>query len=85
MQVGESLNGISEGPLVDLRVFGEDAVADSTVGDGRKLKIHRDLQPWRPARAAGFQHEKRGQTLVTNTRGILSLDLIVTIAQVSCL
>ena len=37
MQVGEPLNGIGEGLLVDLGVFRPDAVADGAVGDGGKV------------------------------------------------
>ena len=38
MQVGEPLDGIGEGLLVDLGVFGSDAVADGAVVDGGKFE-----------------------------------------------
>ena len=45
MQVGEPLNGIGEGLLVDLGVFRTDPVADGAVADGGKVEIHgRKLQ-----------------------------------------
>ena len=40
MQVGEPLNGIGEGLLVDLGVFRADAVADGAVVDGGEFEIH---------------------------------------------
>ena len=40
MQVGQSLNRIGEGLLVDLRVVSPDAVADGAVGDGGKFETH---------------------------------------------
>ena len=38
MQVGEPLDGIGEGLLVDLGVFGPDAVADDAVVDGGEVR-----------------------------------------------
>jgi hypothetical protein len=43
MQVGEPFNGIGEGLLINLGVFGPDALADSAVVDSSKIKIHGDL------------------------------------------
>src|SRR5262245_54442226 len=40
MQVGEPLDGIGEGLLVDLGIFCADSVADGPVVDSRKLEIH---------------------------------------------
>jgi len=37
MQIGKSFNGVSKGLLVDLGVFGLDAVADRAIFDGRKV------------------------------------------------
>jgi hypothetical protein len=37
MQVGQPLDRVGEGLFVDLRVFGEDAVADGSVMDGGKV------------------------------------------------
>jgi len=40
VKVGQALNGIGEGLLIDLRVMGPDAVADGPVGAGGKLNSH---------------------------------------------
>jgi hypothetical protein len=40
MQVGEPLDDIGESLLVDLRVFGADAVADGAVVDGGEVETH---------------------------------------------
>ena len=46
MQVGEPLNGIGEGLLVDLGVLGADAVADCAVVDGGKCELIHQLTPF---------------------------------------
>ncbi len=38
VQVGEALDRIGEGLLVDLGIFGSDAVAEGAVGDGGKMR-----------------------------------------------
>ena len=44
MDVGEALNGIGEGLLVDLGVVGADAIADGAVSDGSERQlVHRLL------------------------------------------
>ena len=38
MQVGEALDGIGQGLLVDLRVVSFDAIAEGAIGDGGELE-----------------------------------------------
>ena len=40
MQIGEALDCIGEGLLVDLRVFATDAVADGAVVDSGEFEIY---------------------------------------------
>ena len=40
VQVGEALDRVGEGLLVDLGVFGPDAVAEGAIGDGGKFEVH---------------------------------------------
>jgi len=44
VQIGQSLHGIGQGLVVDLRVFGLDAVADGAVGDSGEFETHGTLQ-----------------------------------------
>jgi hypothetical protein len=43
VQVGQALDSISEGLLVDLGIFRPEAVADGAVGDSCKLETHGKL------------------------------------------
>ena len=43
MQVGEALYRVGEGLIIDLGVFGSDAVAQGAVGDGGKCELNHDL------------------------------------------
>ena len=45
MQVGQALDRIGEGLLIDLGVFRPDPVPDGAVGDGGKFET-RDATPW---------------------------------------
>ena len=39
MELGESLNGIGKGLLVDLWVLGAEAIADGSVGDTGEFEV----------------------------------------------
>ena len=54
MQVGEPLDGIGEGLLVDLRVLLLDAVADDAVGDSGKIEI----RAWNSKDDAGIEADE---------------------------
>ena len=46
MHIGEPLDRIGEGLLVDLGVFRPDAVADRPVGDGGEFEVHGGTLLW---------------------------------------